>query len=208
MTGSRPVDGFSHARRLDGGFFSSDGLTLARSLVGKLLVRRLEGGQAVCRITETEAYMGPGDRASHAFGDRRSRRTGVFYREGGLLYIYLIYGMYHCCNVVAAGIGQPQAVLLRAAQPLSGLDLMARNRGPKPLRAEKLANGPGKLCRALDIDLGFYGYDLSAGEELWMADDGLPVEVASSARINIDYAGEYRDLPWRFFIAGSRFLSR
>jgi DNA-3-methyladenine glycosylase len=85
---------------------------------------------------------------------------------------------------------------------------MVRNRGPKPLGAEKLANGPGKLCRALDIDLGFYGYDLSAGEELWMADDGLRVEVASSARINIDYAGQYRDLPWRFFIEGSRFLSR
>jgi DNA-3-methyladenine glycosylase len=208
MTGGRTASGVPHVRRLGREFFSSDGLTLARSLVGKLLVRPLEGGQAVCRVTETEAYMGPRDRASHAYGNRRSKRTGVFYMEGGLLYIYLIYGMYHCCNVVAAGVGQPQAVLLRAAEPLSGLDLMLRNRGPGPLRAEKLANGPGKLCRALDIDLGFYGYDLSTGGELWMADNGLEVEVASSPRVNIDYAGEYRDLPWRFFIKGSRFLSR
>jgi DNA-3-methyladenine glycosylase len=195
-------------RRLGREFFLSDGVTLARSLVGKLLIRRFGEREAVCRLTETEAYMGPQDKASHAYGNRRSKRTGVFYREGGLLYIYLIYGMYHCCNVIAAGAGEPQAVLLRAAEPLSGLDLMGGTRRPGGVAAERLANGPGKLCRALAIDLSFYGYDLVRGSKLWIADDGRRVQVERSARVNIDYAEEYRELPWRFFIKDSRFLSR
>ncbi len=208
MTGSQLGIGGRYARRLGREFFLTDGVTLARSLVGKLLVRRFGGQEAVCRLTETEAYMGPQDKASHAYGNRKSKRTGVFYRQGGLLYIYLIYGMYHCCNVIAAGEGEPQAVLLRAAEPLSGLELMRSRRGPGGVEVERLANGPGKLCRVLEVDLSFYGYDLVTGSKLWIADDGREVQVQSSARVNIDYAEEYRDPPWRFFIKGSRFLSR
>ncbi len=170
--------------RLGRSFFVRDGVTVARELVGKILVRRVGRRHLRCRILETEAYMGPEDRASHAYGNRKSSRTAVFYGDGGVLYIYLIYGMHHMCNVIANVAGVPQAVLLRAALPLDSL--------------EAAMDGPGKLCRALRIDMRFYGYDLVDGDKLWVVDDGLRPGVVSSPRVNIDYAGEYRDRPWRF----------
>ncbi len=206
-----------------------DGVSLARSLVGRLLVRRFPEGETVCRIVETEAYMGPEDRASHAYGNRRSRRTAVFYGPGGFLYIYLIYGMYHSCNVIANGPGIPQAVLIRALEPLSGVELLrpgsaqGRTRtasassgrggggaaaGSSAVRLQALTSGPGRLCKALEIDLGFYGYDLATGGTLFIAHHGVAPEVAAAPRVNIDYAGQYRNEPWRFYVAGNPFVSR
>jgi len=170
--------------RLGRSFFLRDGVTVARELVGKILVRKIGQRCLRCRIVETEAYMGPEDRASHAYGNRKSSRTAVLYGPGGVLYVYLIYGMHPMCNVVTNVAGIPQAVLLRAARPLDGL--------------ESAMDGPGKLCHALRIDMGFYGYDLAEGGKLWVADDGLRPRVASSPRVNIDYAGDHRDKPWRF----------
>jgi DNA-3-methyladenine glycosylase len=191
--------------RLETEFFLRDAITVARDLIGKRLVRRLDGGEVVCRIVETEAYMGPQDKASHAYKNRASKRTEVFYRRGGHLYIYMIYGMYYCCNVITNVQDCPEAVLLRAVEPLAGLDIIRKRRDTRRLR--DLTNGPGKLCQALDIDKRLYGYDLTTGEEMWLEDAGESVPVVASPRINIDYAGEYRDKPWRFCLEGNHFLS-
>jgi DNA-3-methyladenine glycosylase len=197
-------------RRLERAFFEQDAVRLARSLIGTLLVRRLPEGTAVCRIVETEAYMGPDDRASHAYGNRRSRRTPVFYGPGGVLYIYLIYGMYHCCNIIANREGIPEAVLLRAAQPVAGGQFLRGAVGSA--REARRTSGPGRLCRALVIDMGFYGYDLTAGKTLFLAEapgsaGEKPPEVGAAPRVNIDYAGEYRERPWRFYEKGNPFVS-
>jgi DNA-3-methyladenine glycosylase len=192
--------------RLEADFFGRDGITVARELVGKRLVRRLDGSDVVCRIVETEAYMGPQDKASHAYKNRRSKRTEVFYRRGGYLYIYLIYGMYYCCNIIAATEDRPEAVLLRAVEPLTGIEVIQKRRTAR--RVVDLTNGPGKLCQALDIDNRLYGYDVTTGQEIWLENSDQPFQISASPRVNIDYAAEYRDEPWRFYLTGNSFVSR
>jgi DNA-3-methyladenine glycosylase len=192
--------------RLEADFFIRDGVTVARELVGKRLVRRLDGSDVVCRIVETEAYMGPLDKASHAYKNRRSKRTEVFYRRGGYLYIYLIYGMYYCCNIIAATEDRPEAVLLRAVEPLTGIEVIQKRRTAR--RLVDLTNGPGKLCQALDIDDRLYGYDATTGWEIWLEDSDQQFQISAAPRVNIDYAEEYRDEPWRFYLTGNPFVSR
>jgi DNA-3-methyladenine glycosylase len=192
--------------RLGTEFFVRDAVTVAHDLVGKHLIRRLDGSEVVCRIVETEAYMGPTDKASHAYKNRASKRTEVFYRRGGYLYIYFIYGMYYCCNIITNVADRPEAVLLRAVEPLAGIDVIRKRRNTQ--RPRDLTNGPGKLCQALDIDGRLYGYDVTEGQELWLEDPHETFPVIASVRINIDYAGEYRDKPWRFYIEDSPFVSR
>jgi DNA-3-methyladenine glycosylase len=187
-------------------FFLHDGITVARNLLGKHLVRRLDGEEVVCRIVETEAYMGPHDKASHAYENRKSSRTKVFYRRGGYVYIYLIYGMYYCCNIIANVEDCPEAVLLRAVEPLSGIDVIRKRRNTR--RPKDLTNGPGKLCQALEIDERLYGYDLTSGQEMWLEDSDQEFPISATPRVNIDYAEEYRDKPWRFHIKGNPFVSR
>ncbi len=192
--------------RLGSDFFVRDAVTVARDLIGKHLVRKLDGSTVVCRIVEAEAYMGPADKASHAYKNRASKRTEVFYRRGGYLYIYFIYGMYYCCNIITNVAERPEAVLLRAAEPLEGIEVIRRRRDTR--RPRDLTNGPGKMCQALDIDSHLYGYDVTQGEELWLEDPHETFPIAVSARVNIDYAEEYRDKPWRFYIEGNPFVSR
>jgi DNA-3-methyladenine glycosylase len=192
-------------KRLEVEFFLQDAVTVARELVGKHLVRRLDGSEVVCRIVETEAYMGPVDKASHAYKNRASKRTEVFYRRGGYLYVYFIYGMYYCCNIITNVADCPEAVLLRAVEPLVGVEILTKRRHTRRLR--DLTNGPGKLCQALDIDDQLYGYDLTQGDRVWLEDPHEMFPIAVSARVNIDYAEEYRDKPWRFYIEGNPFVS-
>ena len=182
-------------------------------MLGKLLVRELDGRRLVARIVEAEAYMGVVDRASHAFGGRRTPRVEVMYGEPGRAYIYLIYGMYNCLNAVTRECGNPQAVLIRAVEPLEGLEEMARNRFGKPLeqltKAQRraLANGPGKLCRALALDRQLNGADL-CGDELWLAEgEHAEFDIVETTRVGIDYAEIARDYAWRFYIADSEFVS-
>ncbi len=189
-------------------FFFRDSVTLAKDLLGRLMVRTTEEGITVCRITETEAYAGPDDPACHSYGRRApDGRTNVMYQPGGAAYIYLIYGMYSCFNVVAGPKDFPEAVLIRSAQPVEGTALMTARR--KGAAEKNLLTGPGKLCQAMEITKKLYGVPLWQKGELFLA-QGTAVkeeEIAAGPRINVDYAGEAAGWPYRFVIRGSRYLS-
>ncbi|MFW6237897.1 MAG: DNA-3-methyladenine glycosylase [Bacillota bacterium] len=191
-------------------FFTRDAVTAARELVGKHLVREAEGNRIICQIVETEAYCGAEDKASHACGNRRTERTETMFGPAGRAYVYLIYGMYYCFNVVCGESEDPQAVLIRAVQPLRGLEIIEENRNIKSNKSEDLTNGPGKLCQALSIDDDFDGHNLVEKSELYIedGDNEQELEVAAGKRINIDYAEEYRDKLWRFYIKGNSFISQ
>lgn len=176
-------------------------------LLGKLLCRRTEEGLTAGMIVETEAYCGAEDDAAHSFGGRPTARTAAMFGPPGRAYVFRIYGMHCCFNVVTAPEGQPQAVLIRALEPVEGLALMAERRGTSdPLQ---LCSGPGKLCRALDIGMAQYGLALDS-EELFLAEyrDFSPGEISISPRVNVDYAEAWRDAPLRFFLKDSPYVSR
>ncbi|HZZ99124.1 MAG TPA: DNA-3-methyladenine glycosylase [Candidatus Paceibacterota bacterium] len=169
--------------RLNREFFNRSTLVVARELIGKYLVRNINGELVAGQILETEAYHGHDDRASHAWRGR-TPRTEVMFGPPGHAYVYLIYGMYHCMNISTGPEGFPAAVLIRS------LDLPG-------------ANGPGRLCRLLNIDRTLVGTDVIDGEELWIEDRGLVVpksKIERTPRIGIDYAGPYKDKPWRFVL--------
>ncbi|MGN7361048.1 DNA-3-methyladenine glycosylase [Paenibacillus sp. SAF-054] len=181
-------------------------------LLGQTLVRSTEDGDIRCRIIETESYGGAEDQGSHAFGNRRTARTEVMFAAGGIAYVYLIYGMYSCLNVVVGDLDDPQAVLIRAVQPVSEQDeeLMRRNRGLFSGKAANLSNGPGKLCRALRIDRSLNGCRLDQAAGPLRLESGDPVQdlpIVQCPRINIDYAGDYVSKPWRFYIEGNPYVS-
>jgi len=186
----------------------ADVVALARRLLGTRLVARARDGRRVAGIiVETEAYRGPEDRASHAYGGRRTRRTETMYARGGTAYVYFVYGMYHQFNVVTNVADVPHAVLVRALEPVEGMDLMRRRRG----RAApgELTSGPGKLCIALGIDRRLDGADL-LGDRIWL-EPGRPVPpaaIAAGPRVGIDYAEDWVTQPWRFWIRGNPFVSR
>ncbi len=198
--------------RLSREFYAQDTLEAARQLLGKYLIRRLDGETLAGRIVETEAYVGRCDKACHAYLYRRTARTETLFAPPGTAYIYLIYGMYHCLNFVTEPEGEPAAVLLRAIEPAAGAKTMARLRyGDKPLtpyRKKNFLNGPGKVCRALALTRAENGLDLT-GNTLFLCDRpedaGLPPfpvpageRIAAGPRIGVDYAEEARDFPWRF----------
>lgn len=187
-------------------------LEAAPRLLGQHLVRRTEDGEIRCRIVETESYGGAEDKGSHAYGGRRTARTEAMFCSGGAVYIYLIYGMYHCLNVVTAAEDEPHAVLIRAVEPLTAHDaeLMARYRGTAVRKPRDLSGGPGKLCRALRIDksLNLSRFDRKEGA-MWI-EQGEPagtLPIVQAPRINIPYAEEYADLPWRFYLKSNPYVS-
>ena len=184
--------------RLPRAFFARDTRTVARALLGKVLVHLDGGVRRAARIVETEAYRGPGDQASHArFGP--TRRAAVMFGPPGHTYVYLIYGTSHCVNLVTEREGFPAAVLIRATEPVEGC-----------LHATR---GPGNLCRALAITRAQTGLDLEAGE-VWVANAGVPEagprrreQVVTGPRVNVEYAGPWARKPWRYVIAGNPFVS-
>jgi len=183
-------------------------VTVARRLLGQLLVVPARDGRRVSGIiVETEAYRGPEDRASHAYGGRRTRRTETMYASGGTVYVYFVYGMYHQFNVVTNVEHVPHAVLVRALEPVEGIALMRRRRGGGADRA--LTSGPGKLCIALGIDRRLDGADL-LGDRVWVEGGrrASPGAIASGPRVGIDYAEAWVDRPWRFWLRGNPFVSR
>jgi DNA-3-methyladenine glycosylase len=187
----------------------TDVLAVARDLLGRVLVVPDRRGRRVSGvIVETEAYRGPEDRASHAYGGRRTARTETMYAAGGTAYVYFVYGMYHQFNVVTNAVDVPHAVLVRALEPLEGIDEMRRRR---PGRTEvHLASGPGKLCLALGIDKSFDRADL-AGPRVWIEKGLVRVprgSIASGPRVGIDYAGSWARRPWRFWIRDHPCVSR
>ena len=197
--------------RLPRGFYARDTLTVARSLLGRRLVRMLEGERISGRIVETEAYIGEDDEASHA-NPGPTERNASMYMEAGHGYVYLIYGMYHCFNIVSEREGFPAAVLVRALEPLEGLDLMQERRGSVGARSEtELTSGPGRLCQALAIDRRHDGIDLCAPGSPVFLEPGDPVAaevVATGPRVNVRGDKAAVEAPWRFWIEGNPHVSR
>ncbi len=186
-------------------FYLQPTLDVARQLLGKHLVRKHEEGTTVGRVVETEAYIGPEDKACHA-SRGRTPRTQIMFGNAGYAYVYLIYGFHHMLNIVTEAADFPAAVLIRAVEPLQGVELMAKRRGTQERR--NLASGPGKLCQAFAIDRTLNGSDL-CGQLLYLADSGKPApKFVTTPRIGVDYAGEWTHKPWRFVVNGSDFISR
>ena len=183
-------------------------LHVARDLLGKLLVVPTRNGKRVSgRVVEVEAYRGPEDRAAHSYGGRRTKRTEPMYGSGGIAYVFFVYGMYNQFNVVTNVAGTPHAVLIRAVEPIEGIELMRKRRGSQP--DNNLTDGPGKLSIALGIDRKLDGADL-LGNRVWLeeAEKIARSRIISGQRIGIDYAAEWKDKPWRFWIKDNPFVSR
>ena len=199
--------------RLSREFYTGDTVEIARQLLGKYIVRRLDGEDLVCRITETEAYVGRMDKACHAYNYRRTPRTSTMFGPPGHAYIYLIYGMYNCLNFVTEPEGEPSAVLLRGAVPVAGLGTISRLRfgcsygEMHPYQRRHWMDGPGKICKGLSLSREDNGIDLT-GDTLFLTDDPGSPEVAlprrevirCGPRIGIDYAEEAITFPWRFWL--------
>lgn len=203
----------SRLRPLPPSFYQRPAEAVARGLLGRWLVHELEepgGYRLILRLVETEAYLGAPDRASHAWGGRRTARNESLYLPGGHAYVYFIYGMHFCLNAVTGEAGVGSAVLLRAGEPVEGAERMAAHRGwTRPPRPGDLAGGPGKLCQALGVGRSLDGVRLDR-PPLWIA-RGEPVgeeEVLASPRIGVDYAGEAAAWPLRFSVVGNRHVSR
>ncbi len=197
--------------RLERDFYTrADTLRVARELLGKRLVVPSAAGERVsARVVETEAYLGVEDRAAHSYGGRRTRRTETMFGVGGTAYVFFVYGMHHQFNVVTGPEGLPHAVLVRAVEPEEGIELMWERRAVSKER--ELTSGPGKLCRALGIDLTFDGEDLTTGKRVWLEETGVEFDseqVADGPRIGIDYAAEDALKPWRFWVKGNVFVSK
>ena len=192
--------------KLPRSFYSRSTLDVANDLLGKVLIRRLGRRKLAGRIVETEAYVGPHDLACHA-SKGHTPRTAVMFGPPGFAYVYMIYGFYFCLNVVTEPEGYPAAVLIRAVEPLEGVDLMKKLRS-HPVRHTNIASGPGKLCMAMSIDKQLNGADL-LGTTIWIEDRAIDRgAILASPRVGVDYAGEYKDKPWRFYVDGNPHVSR
>jgi DNA-3-methyladenine glycosylase len=196
-------------RKLPRSFYLQDTIAAARALLGCVLWRRLDDGELLAaRLVEVEAYLGANDLASHARRGLRSERNRSMYLEGGHAYVYFTYGMHWCLNVVTGEADIAEAVLLRGAEPLRGVDAM-RERRPKAKRDWELMNGPGKICMAMDIDRRLDGESLR-GDTLFITARDLEVDendIAVSPRIGVDNAGDAAAWPLRFFLRGNRYVS-
>jgi DNA-3-methyladenine glycosylase len=202
---ARPKNPSSAGVKLPRAFYQQSTIDVAKQLLGKYLVRQHAEGLTVGRIVETEAYVGPQDLACHA-SKGRTARTEVMFGPAGHAYVYFIYGFYYMLNLVTERQDHPAAVLIRAAEPVTGLDLMKARRRLEKLR--DLASGPGKLCQAFAIDRSLNGADLCDGI-LYIEDHGEPQpKFQATPRIGVNYAGKWKDKRYRFFVRGSDFVSR
>ena len=188
-------------------FYDRDTVQAARALLGQYLVRALpDGRELICRVTETEAYVGRMDKACHAYGYKRTPRTQTLFARPGTAYIYLIYGMYHCLNFVTEPEGEPAAVLIRGARPVQNGDIIAKNRFGRKMteltsyQKKNFLNGPGKLCGGLLLTREQNGLDLTQKDSgLYVCPGPAPAEIFVGKRIGIDYAQEAAEFPWRFW---------
>lgn len=202
MSDKKRVKNIIDIPRLPREFFLTDGLTLAKELLGKIMVHETPDGPIRAVITETEAYMGAMDKGSHAYENRRTDRTETMFHIGGTSYVYLIYGMYYCMNVVANDVDTPEAVLIRKVEPAdeeSRQRMLARR---KVKNEKNLSDGPGKLCIAMDITKDQNDVDMVTSGEFYLT-EGIKInskEIKCGKRINIDYAEEAADFLWRFYI--------
>ncbi len=197
------------ASRLNRDFYRRvDTLRVAKDLLGKLLVVPDEsGGRVSGMIVETEAYLGEIDKAAHSFGGRRTDRNEITYADGGHVYVFFVYGMYYQLNLVTGVVDHPHVVLVRALEPVEGIEKMRQRRGA--MKDTNLTSGPGKLCIALGITRDLNGEDLE-GDRIWVEEyrSFRKSEIASGPRIGIDYAEEFVEMPWRFWVSGSGYVSK
>ncbi len=205
----------------DRDFYSVDSVTLARRLLGCTLVREVRGRRLAAIIVETEAYLGVEDAAAHSYRGRRTARNESMYGPPGTAYIYFTYGMHHCFNIVAGAEGEPVAVLIRAAEPVEGIQTMRRRRlrGRRgrsrargdlpPLQAHDLCSGPAKLCEAFGLDRRLDGHDFAGARGLWVEPAPAAPEafIRTAPRIGVDYAGAWAARPLRFMLAENRHVS-
>ena len=185
-------------------FFQKPTLELAKGLLGCLLVKETADGTASGYIVETEAYMGPEDRAAHSFENRRTKRTEIMFGEAGFVYTYTMH-THTLVNIVSGLLGKPEAILIRALEPFSGLELMHERRATDNVR--NLTSGPGKLTKALGITMSDYGHSFSK-PPLYMASGLIPDDISIGPRVGIDNTGAARDYPWRFWITDNSYVSR
>lgn len=194
-------------------FYSRDTITVAKELLGQILVHNIDGIQIKGRIVETEAYLGVEDKAAHSYGGRRTKRVEVMYGTAGHAYVYLIYGMYYLFNIVTEKEGIPEAVLIRAIEPLENLDKMAIYRFKKAYgeltkyQKRNLTNGPGKLTMAFNIDRELNGTDLCGNRLYVERGENKDFNIIETTRIGIDYAEEAKYFPYRFYIENNPYVS-
>ncbi|HET7580060.1 MAG TPA: DNA-3-methyladenine glycosylase [Bacillales bacterium] len=197
-------------------FFHQPTLELSKQLLGAKLIYETEDGPIAGNIVETEAYLGPEDRAAHSYGGRRTKRTEVMFGPPGHAYLYFIYGMHVCFNVVSGPAGKPEAILIRALEPTEGIEKMSVNRGFGSLseltvrKRRQLTNGPGKLVQALGIPHSLYGHALNQ-PPLQILPPEEPISedaIGIGPRIGIENTGEARDYPYRFWIKENPFVSK
>jgi len=188
-------------------YLRADVFQISRELLGKVLVTDIDGRITAGVITETEAYHAPEDKASHAYNNKRTPRTEIFYHTGGIGYVYLCYGIHHLFNVVTNDADIPHAILNRSVEPLEGIEHMMQRR--KKTKLDKtLTAGPGALSQALGINKIHNKISL-LGDTVWIEDRGISVEsIVATTRVGIDYAAEYKDKPWRYYVKGNKWVSK
>ena len=196
-------------------FYKQDALTLSKEILGKIIVREIDNITLRAKIVETEAYIGEIDKASHAYNDRRTERTEPLFREGGISYVFFIYGKYYCFNVISGIENKGEGVLIRAVEPLNEFDYLAKKRFNESYdelsepKKKALTNGPSKLCMALSIDKSDNYKNLYEKGDLYIEDgESEKFEIVETKRIGIDYAEEAIDFPWRFYIKGNKYISK
>ena len=190
-----------------GSYLREDTISIANELLGKLIVVPDNGRRVSGMIVETEAYLGEVDRAAHSYAGRRTPRNEVTYGKGGHAYVFFIYGMYYQLNIVTGPADHPHVVLIRAVEPVEGIEIMRQRRGA--MKDRNLTSGPGKLCIALNINRDLNGEDLR-GMQIWLEDHRsfTSEEIAVGKRIGIDYAGKDAEKPWRFWVKDNAYVSR
>lgn len=209
-----PLDTPATAPRLTRRFYRRDPVTVARALIGQVLVRQLDDGSRLAgRIVEVEAYLGTRDRAAHAYDGHHTARNHSMYLDGGTAYVYFTYGMHFCCNIVTQAVDTPTACLIRALEPVEGIGVMRRHRSGKiparRLRETDLCSGPAKLCQALAIDRALDAEDLTHSERLFVARraSARARDIVTAPRVGVAYAGAWADKPLRFCLRASPHLS-
>ncbi|UKT65525.1 DNA-3-methyladenine glycosylase [Pedobacter mucosus] len=190
-------------------FLNDDVIFVAKNLLGKVLFTNINGEITSGIITETEAYFGIKDKASHAYGNRRTNRTETMYNNGGVAYVYLCYGMHHLFNIVTSKEGDPNAVLIRGIEPLVGIDIIEQRRN-MPVGKSAISSGPGSASKALGINKSFNSRSL-VGNDIWLEDHNMKLDddqIVCAPRIGIAYAQEHALLPLRFYIKGNKYVSK
>lgn len=196
-------------------FYNRPTLEVSKDLLGKYLVHQIGGNKYMAKIVEVEAYIGDIDKACHAYNNKVTPRTKVLYKLPGTAYVYLIYGMYYCFNIVTEEEGRAAAVLIRAVEPIEGIEKMVENRYKKTIKEINkkqifnLTSGPGKLCMAMNITKENNKMDL-CGDDIYITEgrEKEKIGIITTKRINIDYAEEAVDFPWRFYIKDNPYISK